>query len=161
MLKNKLNILLVALVVILGVGLAITAYGFYQKDKKIKDLQASNSATAGSPEAEAKAAATVEKLKTILNINDIKDDKGDVQKPAVATIVDADKVRESNKEFYADAQKDDALIVYSNRAILYRESSNKIINIAPIVANPTAATGTSATPAPATTPAPAATPAKK
>lgn len=53
--------------------------------------------------------------------------------PTIATVIDADKLREQNAEFYKNAKNGDKLIVYSDRAILYDMEQNIIINVAPIL----------------------------
>lgn len=52
--------------------------------------------------------------------------------PTVATVVDADKVK--SQAFFASAQNGDKVLVYSkaSKAILYRPSTKKIIEVAPI-----------------------------
>jgi hypothetical protein len=54
------------------------------------------------------------------------------EKPSVASIVDSEKLRASNPGFYANAQNGDKLVIYSDRAIIFREQDNLIINIVPI-----------------------------
>jgi hypothetical protein len=53
--------------------------------------------------------------------------------PKIATINNVDDLRKENPQFYKNAQNGDTLVLYSELAIIYRDSSNKIINIAPIV----------------------------
>jgi hypothetical protein len=55
--------------------------------------------------------------------------------PTIATISDKDKLKDQS--FFAQAQNGDILFAYttSMKAILYRPSSNKIINVAPISIN--------------------------
>ena len=53
--------------------------------------------------------------------------------PTVATIDNADSLREANADFYADAQDGDYLILYPQRAIIFRENANQVVNIAPII----------------------------
>lgn len=52
--------------------------------------------------------------------------------PTIATVVDADKVK--NQAFFASAQNGDKVLLYSKngKAVLYRPSTKKIINVAPI-----------------------------
>lgn len=53
--------------------------------------------------------------------------------PTVARVEDPSKLQESNRDFYKDVQVDDYLVLYPQRAVIYRESENRIINIAPII----------------------------
>ena len=57
-------------------------------------------------------------------------------KPTVATITDITKLKESNSEFYKDAQNGDVLLIYETEAIIYRKAENKIVAVAPVVVNP-------------------------
>lgn len=53
--------------------------------------------------------------------------------PTVATVLDIEKLKD--QPFFAKAQNGDKLLAYTKtmRAILYRPSANKIINVAPLV----------------------------
>ncbi len=53
--------------------------------------------------------------------------------PTVARVEDPEKLKSSNQEFYKDIQVGDYLVIYPKRAIIFRESINQIINIAPII----------------------------
>jgi hypothetical protein len=55
--------------------------------------------------------------------------------PTIATISDKEKLK--NQDFFAQAENGDVLFAYttSMKAILYRPSSNKIVNVAPITIN--------------------------
>jgi len=55
------------------------------------------------------------------------------QDPTVARIEDPSILQSSNPDFYKDAQTGDYLILYPQRAIIYRLDESKIINIAPII----------------------------
>ncbi len=55
--------------------------------------------------------------------------------PTVATIVDVKKLQEKNA-FYKNAENGDFLIVTSTRAILYSESKDVIIDVAPVQIQP-------------------------
>lgn len=54
------------------------------------------------------------------------------ESPTIATVSDPDAL--SDQSFFVGAQKDDKVLIYSNakKAILYRPSIDKIINIAPL-----------------------------
>ncbi len=56
--------------------------------------------------------------------------------PVVASVTDAQSLK-SQQPFYKDAQNGDVLLVYAQaeRAILYRSSTNKIINVGPVYLN--------------------------
>jgi hypothetical protein len=58
---------------------------------------------------------------------------GETDKPTVARIEDPEKLKSSNATFYKDVLKGDYLVIYPKRAIIYRESNNQIMNIAPII----------------------------
>lgn len=53
--------------------------------------------------------------------------------PTVARIEDPAVLQKANAEFYKNAQSGDYLVLYPNRAIIYRENENYIINVAPII----------------------------
>lgn len=53
--------------------------------------------------------------------------------PTVARVEDPEKLKTSNAEFYKDIQKGDYLIIFPKRAIIYRQSADQIINVAPII----------------------------
>lgn len=52
--------------------------------------------------------------------------------PTVATVTDPEKLK--SQPFFAQARKDDKVLIYANakKAILYRPSINKVVDIAPI-----------------------------
>lgn len=54
------------------------------------------------------------------------------EEPTIATVVDTSKL--SGQPFFAKAQNDDRVLMYqkAKKAILYRPSTNKIIEVAPI-----------------------------
>lgn len=53
--------------------------------------------------------------------------------PTVARVEDPEKLKASNAAFYKDVQVGDYLVIYPKRAIVYRESNDQIVNIAPII----------------------------
>ncbi len=76
-----------------------------------------------------KAARIVEKVRRLMEIGDIE--------PTVATIVDVEKLRERNP-FYNKAENGDFLIVTAERAILFSEKQNKILDVVPVQVAPAA-----------------------
>lgn len=55
--------------------------------------------------------------------------------PTIATVTDKDKLIEENPDFYESVNNGDKLIIYEDKAILYRPSSRLILNVAPVVRN--------------------------
>lgn len=57
--------------------------------------------------------------------------------PTIATVTDVTKVKD--QAFFVNAQNGDKLLIYpqAKKAILYRPSTNKVINVAPLVIGPT------------------------
>ena len=53
--------------------------------------------------------------------------------PTVARVEDPSVLKKSNPDFYENIQVGDYLVLYPQRAVIYRSSEKKIINIAPIV----------------------------
>lgn len=53
--------------------------------------------------------------------------------PQIAQITDVKNLKKENPSFYKNAQDGDTLVLYSELAIIYRDSINKIINVAPVV----------------------------
>jgi|GEM_PF-1197431 len=124
-----------------------------QAQKELKNLTVRLEQLQGNDQAnQEKAKAVVERVKILMDIDTSVE-------PTVATIVDVAKLQERNP-FYNKAQNGDYLIVTPSRAILYRESINRILDVVPVqIENPAPVEG-NVTP-PATKPAvnrPAATP---
>lgn len=55
------------------------------------------------------------------------------EQPTVARVDDPEKLKKTNAEFYKNVQKGDYLIIYPKRAIIYRQSNDQIVNVAPII----------------------------
>lgn len=72
--------------------------------------------------------------------------------PTVATVTDPEKLK--SQAFFANAQKDDKVLIFENskKAILYRPSINKVIDIAPI--NVAGASTQNSSPSPTESPSP-------
>lgn len=75
--------------------------------------------------------------------------------PSLATV--QDKTRLKDQPFFKNAVNGDKLLLYikARKAILYRESNNKIIEVAPINITKNQQTGATTTPAPTKAAAPA------
>lgn len=73
------------------------------------------------------------------------------EKPTIATIQDV-QILQSQQPFFKDAKNGDRLILYSNKAIIYSEKENILVNVGPIYMEAPPATATStATNSPPTT----------
>lgn len=71
----------------------------------------------------------------------------ETEAPTVARVEDPEKLKASNATFYKDIQQGDYLIIFPKRAIVYRESVDQIINIAPIISTADLKTDEGTTPA--------------
>lgn len=74
--------------------------------------------------------------------------------PQVAAISDAESLAKT-QAFFANAKNDDQILIYlkEQKAIIYRPSENKIINVGPIVTDNSGATNTSSNSSQNNTPA--------
>ena len=106
--------------IMLIAALAVTAGVFY---KKYQDLK-SNPSVAANQQTE----ALVKKVGGLLELP--KDET-----PTIATVEDKNKLKD--QPFFKSAENGDKILIYTNarKAIVYRPSSNKIINVGPIAIN--------------------------
>lgn len=98
-------------------SIAASAYFYYQYDKLLKTNQQLSQKQIDS------IVASVGKLM----------DLPKNEKPTIATVTDASKLR--SQEFFKKAANGDQVLIYpqAKRAILFRGSDNKIIDVAPVV----------------------------
>lgn len=66
--------------------------------------------------------STLEKLSKIILLPE--------EVPTIAEIQDVEKLKNSNAEFYKNARSGDKLILFSEKAIIFREEESLIINVA-------------------------------
>lgn len=52
--------------------------------------------------------------------------------PTVMSVMDVESLKKENEEFYKDVVKGDILIIYSDKAIIFRREEKKIVNVAPV-----------------------------
>lgn len=137
---RKLNLILVALLIA-----AIAAGGFFYA--KYRDVS--------SDPKKAVASKNASETKDVIDaLNKILLTESDKQ-PTVARVDQPETLKKSNTEFYKNVNVGDYLVLYPQRAIIFRRSENKLINVAPIVDT------SKPTPASATTPAATGTSTKK
>jgi len=116
--SGKLAVFILVLVALV-IGLGGTSYIFY---KRAKDLTANPQKL--SQEENKKLVEAVGKLVLL--------PEGEM--PTIATVTDASKLK-SEQTFFARAAEGDKVLIYTQalKAIMYRPSENKIIEIAPLV----------------------------
>lgn len=111
------------IVPVLTALLILAAIGFGVVYKKYTDVK-------NNPEkvAQAEIADIVQKAGKIISLP--KDET-----PILATVSDSDKLKD--QPFFAEAKNDDKLLIYTKakKAILYRPSSNMVVNVGPLVMN--------------------------
>lgn len=116
---GKASKLIVALVLVASIGAAGYFYKQYQDVKQ-------DPKSAQVEQNKVETQRVLDKLKAAILVTE-------AEAPTVARVEDPEKLKASNKDFYKDIQKGDYLIIFPKRAIVYRESINQIINIAPII----------------------------
>lgn len=112
--KRLLSIILVIVIFVVGVG---SGYLVYNR------LSEKNS----------KENESVDK-----QITEILDELGSLillpkdETPTVMSVMDVESLKKENEEFYKDVIKGDILIIYSDKAIIFRREEKKIVNVAPV-----------------------------
>lgn len=112
-------------VISLGCILAVSVVSFYYYRNHKKE-SVSQSAVAGSNNS---PASNEQSLKDVIGkIMELPTD----EEPVVATVTDIEKIK--GQKFFAHAQNGDRVLIYTNnkKAILYRESSGKIIEVSSV-----------------------------
>lgn len=108
-------------ILVLVAGLAGTMY-YKDRAEKVE----SNPASVQQEKNQAETDRVLTALKKTLFI-------GESEAPTVARVEDPEKLKSSNPTFYKDILQGDYLVIYPKRAIVYRESNDQIINVAPII----------------------------
>lgn len=119
--KPNKTVTTVGLVLLLILAIGSSVY-FYTQYKDVK-----NNPTAAVNEKNSQETADVlNEVKAILLIENS-------ESPTVARVEDPTSLKNNNTVFYKNVQKGDYLVLYKDRAIIYRSSNNQIINVAPII----------------------------
>lgn len=120
--RRKVNPLGVLGVLVIA-GLAVAVFVMYNENAKLRDP---NYAT---EQAANEARNLKDKVGKLMALPD--------EEATVATVQDASKL--SEQEFFKGSQNGDKVLIFTaaKRAVIYRESENKIINTGPIVINST------------------------
>ena len=132
----------------------ILAAGIYGGTYLVKQKPTWFGLPQGTAQAQAEANAIIAKVSKLMELPTD-------ESPTIATVTDISVVKD--QPFFSKAQNDDKVLIYqkAGKAILYRESENKIIEVGAVNFNQTAASPeASSTPAPTAKPtvAPTATP---
>lgn len=134
--KKILYKLIIIVILVGAIGASIYFYLQYQRSQKL--LQ--NPTLVAAEETK----SLIEKVGNLIQLP-----KG--EQPTLATVSDKNKL--ADQPFFANSQNGDKVLIYTNakKAILYRPSINKIIEVAPInntVVNQSPSPAVSGTPAP-------------
>lgn len=111
--------LLLILVVVLSLGSAL----YFWQDARDARSQTPEAVAARNQEETARVLGAVNEVLLTESETD----------PTVARIEDAEVLRGANPDFYKNAQDGDYLILYPQRAIIYREAEDLVVNVAPII----------------------------
>lgn len=131
-LKNRL-IKSIAFLLIVGAAVAVTALAIKQRPEVL-------GLTTGSQVVQAEIDKLLDEVGGLIALP--KDER-----PTVATVSDADKVRE--QPFFKNAQNGDKVIIYTNakKAILYRPSEKQIVEVGAVnIQQPLSSPGVSPSP---------------
>jgi len=141
--KRKMNVKLLPWVLLLLVLAAGAGGTMYYKNRADKVESDPSSVQKEKNQAETDRVLTALKSSILITETDA---------PTVARVEDPEKLKSSNETFYKDIQKGDYLVIFPKRAIIYRESNDQIINVAPIINTSDLKADEGTTPAATTTP---------
>lgn len=115
--KNQIIGALVIAVLLIAAGIGYQKYQTLQRENK----RLSNPQAAAQAETDKLKADVAKLIQVPAN-----------EQPTIATVVDASKLK--NQPFFKNAQNGDKVLIFAQakKAILYRPSTNKIIEVAPI-----------------------------
>lgn len=137
-LKSPLTVMALVFLVLVGGGLGYQKYASLREENQ----RLSNPEAAAEDEA-TRIKSEVAQLIELPN-----------ETPTIATVVDAEKLR--SQPFFASAQNGDRVLLFAQakKAILYRPSTKKLVEVAPINLGDTGVAGTSTTQPSSTTTTP-------
>jgi hypothetical protein len=119
--KPSKTSLIIGLAILFALALGSSVY-FYNQYKTVK-----NDPTAAIKDKNLKETERVlAEVKGIILIES-------TEAPTIARVEDPVALQKNNATFYKNVQKGDYLVLYKDRAIIYRESNNQIVNVAPII----------------------------
>ncbi len=112
--KKILYVLIVIVILVLGYALYKKFYNPKSDNNQLTDKQ---------------VASLMKKVSKLIIVPD--------EKPVVATILDANALS-AEQDFYKGSQNGDRLFVFptAKRALIYREKTNQLVNVGPIIIDP-------------------------
>ncbi len=130
--------MIVSVLVVFALGAGATAFAVTKYPEAL-------GLSKGQAQAQAEVDALVSEVGTLLALPSD-------EKPTVATITDVEKLKE--QPFFKNAANGDKVLIYTNakKAILYRPSEKKVVEVGAVNINQQPKTGTSASPAPVASP---------
>lgn len=143
---------LMTILLVLGIVIAIGLFAWAEKQRRsaVKELSQTEQQLEEVKKSTQRSGEEVAKevLSKVRNHMEVSESPA----PTVATIVDVEKLKQTN-EFYKKAKNGDHLIITQNRAILYAPDRDRIVDVVPVRVNPASPSpaNAGAAPAPPTT----------
>jgi hypothetical protein len=119
--KSKLKTVIIAIAIVIGCALATVTVLLY---KQVQDLRSNPERVTVE-----KADQLKDKVSKIMHLPD--------ETPTIAEVKTEDIDKLKTQEFFRDIENGDKILIFSKaqKAVVYRESENRVINSGPIVIN--------------------------
>ena len=137
--QNPAKILMILVMLLLVVAVAALAYLYNKERNQVKTLTVEVTRLSNPTEAaKQEINALVTKIKTLIDLPAN-------ETPTVATVSDVTKL--ANQPFFKNAQNGDRILIYTDakKIVLYRPSTNKVVDVSALTINNTPATTTTNT----------------
>jgi len=122
--KSRAKPLVTAVILVLVLLLVVLGLKYSAAQAQLKQLSVRLSQGGGEEQNREAAKQVVDRVRRLYDLPA-------TIEPTVATIVDVDALRKENA-FYNKAENGDNLVITQDRAILYRPSQDKIIDVVPV-----------------------------
>jgi hypothetical protein len=120
---NKKSVLLIVILILFLTAAGAAGYFYFKYQKSQEQIKNPNRA------AQQETEALIEDMSKIIDLP-----KADIKngEPTLATVLDKGKLKD--QPFFANAENGDKVLIYTKakKAFLYRPSTNKVINVAPV-----------------------------
>ncbi len=117
--SSNMKVALLAVVAVVAVGAAI----FFWNEAREANSTSDEAIAARNAEESEEVLANLDKVL----LTESEDD------PTVARVEDPQLLKEANPDFYKNVEEGDHLILYPQRAIIFRNVERRVINVAPII----------------------------